>query len=135
MGLARRSFFGVAAGGAVAGPSVVKQAAAQQFNDPHWIGYDKFDCVPADNPGWMRDHITQLRKDAAGDFPDPECLPLDSMYGNIDALRSVSPTAKVGMRAKQYARHEREQRMKRAAEELAQFIGLNGNMLKKLGLI
>ena len=120
MKLNRRKMFGVAAGGAIAAPSLVRSAghtvgpAAAGL----WDGARK-DGIPVEDPNWTRNNLAKLKRLASGDIRDEDrTYPIEGPPEPFRALRSVSDEAKNFLRNRRCERQWQERTIKAALDAL-----------------
>ena len=123
--LSRRGMLGAAAGGALAGPSLVRDVA--QGAGQGWIGpqpapkpcYGEAIAKAADQKAWTLEQLAKAKRIASGDIrPEDRNYPTEGPPQPFMALRSVSEEAKVFMRARRYERQWTERTIKAARDAL-----------------
>lgn len=128
MGLNRRKMLGVAVGGGIAGPGIVKDAMAQSGNllqglhPPSTPAPYYGDASTKQAAGLDLDALARMKRQAAGVFYDgdrdyPQMGPAEP----YDALKSVSSAARRFMLNEYYDRKWRERTMKRALDVLNEY--------------
>lgn len=111
---------GVALGGAVAGPSVIRDAVniPKAFPPVHpypssEIGYSTADASPAGPPQSLIDEARRLaRGDVSDEMLDARCgIPISD---DVSELRSLSPAGRRFIAARHYREREKQKIIKRA---------------------
>lgn len=128
----RRGFFGGMAGAAVAGPSLVKQAAAQALSGGGLaqsagfasglasknVGY-QVAGVPVSHLDYLRSRIKALRGLTADERREEiQRMGFDLDLSEVATLRSVSDRHKMAMLAERRFERQREQELSRLVREL-----------------
>lgn len=131
----RRGFFGGMVGAAVAGPSLVKQAAAQALSGGASnglnsaiglgsAGYTTAVNAAYDHGTWLRDRVKQLRGMSADERREAILrMGWDLDLAEVSTLRSVSDRQKMAMLAERRFERQRSQELSSLLRELA---GLEG---------
>ncbi len=117
MNLNRRKMLGVAAGGAIAGPSLVRAAqmpAPMPPSDPYPSSGLSYGAKEAD-PDWTINRLAELKRKASGDLRDEERdYPTQSPLCPYVPLRSTSESARRFMRDRREEKKWRERTIKAA---------------------
>lgn len=123
MKMSRRKLFGVSLGGAIAGPSVAREAvnaASARLNIPSSVPYYGEATKLANDPTHTYNTLAKLKRLATGDIRDEDRN--HPSYGPPEpfrSLRSVSEDARVFMRDRRNDRQWRERTIKQALDALA----------------
>lgn len=128
MHLNRRKMFGVAAGGAIAGPSLARAAVQQvQIAPPSYpapdYGYGaEAKTSLSQDPNWRLDTLTKLKRLASGDIRDEDRkYPTEGGPQPFHTLKSVSDDARHFMRGRLYERQWQERTIKHALDCLNEY--------------
>lgn len=123
--LSRRGMLGTVVGGALAGPSLVRDAASNTGQG--WIGppstpapyYGESLAKQADQKAWTLEQLAKIKRIASGDIRDEDRnYPTEGNPQPFRELRSVSENAKQFMRGMHYERQWRERAIKSALDAL-----------------
>lgn len=121
MKMSRRKLFGVSLGGAIAGPSLAREAmnaanslpSSMPTSVPYWGGKDVADKQ------YTYDMLAKLKRLARGDIRDEDRnYPTEGPPSPFGALRSISDEARSFLRTRRYEQQWRERTIKSALDAL-----------------